>query len=318
MSTILNYEEEVLSQAQNRRATVEFITIVNDLWYDKSIELVLFRNPLVDKRASEVLNLIDYAKEFVSKPISIQDALEIARAIQQIELPSSKLDIGKLAYECYLSPKKSADKIEFVKNKLKGATETKDIQPKGLTGHCGSIARCNVAHLKTPTTSRILSHKKAPPVTDGGFVDCVACCFTARKARRTSLPDSQEAVQRMVLCHWLFGSRHAGRRAHQNAAGFRAANRSRPRYPRAPAGRPDRAQPRASPRSGIRHRHCPANKSESNQTDRRTNEHPAGNHLKVCLRHTQNLRQTGRSTQLRGHRPADHRKSKRAPDRTSA
>ena len=26
MSTILNYEEEVLSQAKNRRATVEFIT----------------------------------------------------------------------------------------------------------------------------------------------------------------------------------------------------------------------------------------------------------------------------------------------------
>lgn len=46
MAKILNYEEEVLSQAKTRRATVEFITIVNDLWYDKSIELVLFRNPL--------------------------------------------------------------------------------------------------------------------------------------------------------------------------------------------------------------------------------------------------------------------------------
>ena len=63
-----------------RRATVEFINIVNDLWYDKSIELVLFRNQLVDKRASEVLNLISYAKEFVEKPISIFGALEIAKA----------------------------------------------------------------------------------------------------------------------------------------------------------------------------------------------------------------------------------------------
>jgi len=50
MSTKVNYNEEVLSQAQTIRATVEFINIVNDLWYDKSIELVLFRNPLVDKR----------------------------------------------------------------------------------------------------------------------------------------------------------------------------------------------------------------------------------------------------------------------------
>ena len=71
----------------------------------------MFRNPLVDKRASEVLNLISYAKEFVSKPISIQDALDIAKAIQQIDLPSSKLDIGKLAYECHLNPKKEQTKL---------------------------------------------------------------------------------------------------------------------------------------------------------------------------------------------------------------
>ena len=99
MSTTLNYEEEVSEQVINRRATIEFITIVNDLWYEKSIELVLFGNSLVDKRASEVLNLINYAKEFIEKPISIQDALRIAKALQQIKLPSSKLDIGKLDYE---------------------------------------------------------------------------------------------------------------------------------------------------------------------------------------------------------------------------
>ena len=132
MSAKVNYNEEVLSQAQTRRATVEFINIVNDLWYDKSIELVLFRNPLVDKRASEVLNLIEYAREFVSKPISILDALDIAKAIAQINLPSSKLDIGKLAYECYLSTINCEDKVAFVNNKLKGATIVKDIKPKDV------------------------------------------------------------------------------------------------------------------------------------------------------------------------------------------
>ena len=95
MSTKVNYEKEVLDQALNRRATVEFINIINRLWYDKSIELVLFRNPLIDKRAGEVLNLINYAKAFVSKPITIIDALEIAKAIEQLPLPASKLDIGK-------------------------------------------------------------------------------------------------------------------------------------------------------------------------------------------------------------------------------
>ncbi len=132
MSKENNYENEVTSQAQVRRATTEFINIVNDLWYDKSIELVLFRNPLVDKRASEVLNLINYAKEFVAKPISITDALDIARAIQQIDLPSSKLDIGKLAYECYLDVNGCQDKVAFVKNQLKDATVAKNIQPKDV------------------------------------------------------------------------------------------------------------------------------------------------------------------------------------------
>ncbi len=150
MSAILNYEEEVLSQVKERRVTIEFINIVNDLWYDKSIELVLFRNPLVDKRASEVLNLINYAKEFVSKPISIEDALDIAKAIKQIDLPSSKLDIGKLAYECHLSPKKCANKIEFVKNKLKKATETKNIKPKDVVLYgFGRIGRLLARELMT-------------------------------------------------------------------------------------------------------------------------------------------------------------------------
>jgi glyceraldehyde 3-phosphate dehydrogenase len=150
MSTLVNYEKEVLSQAQNRRVTVEFINIVNNLWYDKSIELVLFRNPLVDKRASEVLNLINYAKEFVAKPITINDALEIAKAIQQLDLPASKLDIGKLAYECYLSPGKCEDKVAFVKHQLRDVKEAKNVKPKDVVLYgFGRIGRLLARELMT-------------------------------------------------------------------------------------------------------------------------------------------------------------------------
>jgi glyceraldehyde 3-phosphate dehydrogenase len=150
MSTNLDYEKEVASQAKIRRATIEFINIVNDLWYDKSIELVLFRNPLVDKRASEVLNLINYAKEFVNKPITILDALSIAKAIQQINLPSSKLDIGKLAYECHLSPKECLDKVTFVKKQLRNVTAFKDITPKDVVLYgFGRIGRLLARELMT-------------------------------------------------------------------------------------------------------------------------------------------------------------------------
>lgn len=132
MSVKNNYEKEVISQVHIRRVTTEFINIVNDLWYDKSIELVFFRNPLVDKRASEILKLIDYAEEFVGKPISIVDAFNIAKAIQQLELPSSKLDIGKLAYECLLDASGCDNKTVFVKKQLKDAMAVKDIVPKDV------------------------------------------------------------------------------------------------------------------------------------------------------------------------------------------
>ncbi|MFY7672445.1 glyceraldehyde-3-phosphate dehydrogenase [Tenacibaculum sp. MEBiC06402] len=150
MSTITNYEKEVVNQAQVRRATTEFINIVNDLWYDKSIELVLFRNPLVDKRASEVLNLINYAKEFVTKPITIQDALAIAKAIQSIDLPASKLDIGKLAYEYYLIDDAELDTVDFVKNQLKDATEATNFEPKDVVLYgFGRIGRLLARELST-------------------------------------------------------------------------------------------------------------------------------------------------------------------------
>ena len=96
------YERELAFQADRRRATVEFINIVSDLWYDKSIELVLFRNQLINKNVSDILNLHEYAGAFVQKPISIFDSVEITKAIKNIDLPPAKLDIGKLTYEYHL------------------------------------------------------------------------------------------------------------------------------------------------------------------------------------------------------------------------
>ncbi|MAD97130.1 MAG: glyceraldehyde-3-phosphate dehydrogenase [Flavobacteriaceae bacterium] len=132
MNVPLNYENQVADQAKVSRHTIEFINIVNDLWYDRSIELIMFRNPLFNKRAGEVLTLIDYAREFVSKPITIEDALSIAKAIQELDVPPSKIDIGKLAYECHLNPSLCANKIEFVKSKLGDFSNIQDIEPRDV------------------------------------------------------------------------------------------------------------------------------------------------------------------------------------------
>lgn len=126
------YESELVFQADRRRATVEFIKIVSDLWYEKSIELVIFRNQLIDRNVSEILNLHEYAVEFVEKPISIFDSVEIAQAINTLDVPPAKLDIGKLTYEYHLEEDKYENAMAFVADKLKGASDSEEIKPKDV------------------------------------------------------------------------------------------------------------------------------------------------------------------------------------------
>ncbi|MCL9807849.1 glyceraldehyde-3-phosphate dehydrogenase [Flavobacterium luminosum] len=132
MSNTATYEKELAFQADRRKAAVEFIKIVSDLWYDKSIEMVLFRNQLIDRNVGDIMNLHEYAVEFVQKPINIFDSVEILRAIQKLDLPPSRLDIGKLTYEYHLEDNKYNDATAFVIDKLKDAKNTYEIKPKDV------------------------------------------------------------------------------------------------------------------------------------------------------------------------------------------
>ena len=127
-----NYENELSLEAKSRKITTEFINIVHDLWYEKSIELVIFRNSLIDKRTSEVLNLVSYTKKFINKPISISDILEISQYIRELDLPPSKLDIGKLVYEYHSNSPKKLDKKLFISSQLKDIKKTKTQAPKDV------------------------------------------------------------------------------------------------------------------------------------------------------------------------------------------
>ncbi|WP_336068964.1 glyceraldehyde-3-phosphate dehydrogenase [Mesoflavibacter sp. CH_XMU1404-2] len=152
MSINETYENELAFQADRRRATVEFIKIVSDLWYDKSIELVLFRNQLIDRNVSEILNLHEYAGEFVQKPISIFDSVEIAQAIKTLDIPASKLDIGKLTYEYHLEEKKYSNAMSFVAEKLKDAKMKENVTPKDVVLYgFGRIGRLLARELMTRT-----------------------------------------------------------------------------------------------------------------------------------------------------------------------
>ena len=150
MTKNAQYEKELAFQANRRRAGVDLIKIISDLWYDKSIELVLFRNQLIDKNVSDIMNLHEYAGEFVGKPISIFDTVEIANAIFTMDLPPSKLDIGKLTYEFQLAENQYDNSKAFVVDKLKNAKSYQEIQPKDVVLYgFGRIGRLLARELMT-------------------------------------------------------------------------------------------------------------------------------------------------------------------------
>ncbi|MFK7812301.1 MAG: glyceraldehyde-3-phosphate dehydrogenase [Maribacter sp.] len=152
MSTSKSYEKELAFQADRRKATTEFIKITSDLWYDKSIEVVLFKNQIIDKNVSDIIHLHEYAGEFVQKPISIFDSVEILRAINDIPLPPSKLDIGKMTYEYHTDENNFNDAKAFVITKLKGASDSQEIIPRDVVLYgFGRIGRLVARELMAKT-----------------------------------------------------------------------------------------------------------------------------------------------------------------------
>ena len=163
------YEKELSFQTDRRKAAVSFINIISDLWYDKSIELIIFRNQLIDRNVSEILNLHEYAGEFVEKPISIFDSVEIAQAIKTLNLPPAKLDIGKLTYEFHME-KKQSNALAFVSEKLKNAKDKQDITPKDVVLYgFGRIGRLLARELMTRTGKGSLMRLRA--IVTRGAID---------------------------------------------------------------------------------------------------------------------------------------------------
>ena len=122
------YEEVLESWIDQKRAAVNLINSTSTLLYDKSIELVLFRNILVDQGVSEILRLHKYAKDVVNKPINVFDSAELAKIISEMDFAPSKIDIGKLAYEWQEVQGQYESKTAFITDKLSAHTNKQDEQ----------------------------------------------------------------------------------------------------------------------------------------------------------------------------------------------
>jgi len=132
---------------EREKAASKLSAIVSDLWFNKSIELVLFRKKLFDKGIDMILQHHKLARTITKKELYVFDTLQIAEAIQNMDIVPSKIDIGILTSAWFDEKStKGNTAIQFVENKLKPLTE-KDkfhLKPRDIVlfgfGRIGRIA----------------------------------------------------------------------------------------------------------------------------------------------------------------------------------
>lgn len=123
------YEDSLNDWATREMQTNEFISVLSKLFYEKSIELVLYRSQLIDRSASLILYRHSYAENIIDRPLKVIDSLNLAKAILHCDVSPSKLDIGRLNREWIEEKKNYVDHEDFIRIKLKhliGAKATYD------------------------------------------------------------------------------------------------------------------------------------------------------------------------------------------------
>jgi len=112
------FSNELDVYVNQEKAAVDLQNSIGRLLFEKSIELVLFRNHLVDITVTDILRLHSYAVKVVGKPISVFDSADLARALFEMDLAPAKIDIGKLANEWHKERESYNSMEAFLESKL--------------------------------------------------------------------------------------------------------------------------------------------------------------------------------------------------------
>jgi glyceraldehyde 3-phosphate dehydrogenase len=140
------YEIKMNEWNQKEMEATELGMITVRLWFDKAIELIIFRRSLVDARGSEILNHHLYAQRFLNQPLTIEVTLALAKAMEKMDLAPSRIDLGRLGAEWLAEKDNYTDLSSFLNDKLKNliGQDKIDLQPRDVVlygfGRIGRIA----------------------------------------------------------------------------------------------------------------------------------------------------------------------------------
>ena len=137
------YENQFNDWISDEKIAANFLNYSSQLMYGKGIEIILFRQNILDVGVTELMRLFSYAKNVVKREISIETALELTKVISTLNLPPSKLDIGLLTAEFIEGTNDNHTK--FLEDKLKNIINSKNtFSPRDIVlfgfGRIGRLA----------------------------------------------------------------------------------------------------------------------------------------------------------------------------------
>lgn len=125
-----NYQFSVNERIEFEKSASKLIKYVGDLFYEKNVEIVLFRQPLLDQKSSEILQAHSHASVMASEPITIQDTLSIAKSILNSSITNATIDIGKLSLEWKREAGVFLERKNFINSKLIDFKNSNDKSPQ--------------------------------------------------------------------------------------------------------------------------------------------------------------------------------------------
>ena len=140
----VSYENQLNDWVNKEKSGVNLLNSVGTLMCDKGIELVLFRNQLLEIGVSELMNFFAYANNVVKRKTDVATAALLANEMLKMDLAPSKLDIGLLTAEYLESGVTDAN--AFLSDKLSAmlSADNTRVSPKDVIlygfGRIGRLA----------------------------------------------------------------------------------------------------------------------------------------------------------------------------------
>jgi glyceraldehyde 3-phosphate dehydrogenase len=113
------YANSLENWITDEKSGFEFVNLVGQLYYDKSIELIIFRSQLIDRSSSVILKKHSHSLSVIGKELKIQVSVLLARELLNMDLPPARIDIGRLNKEWTEEGANYSDAKVFLHDKLK-------------------------------------------------------------------------------------------------------------------------------------------------------------------------------------------------------